>query len=100
MSQPRTETNLAEYLTVGEAAKLLGVSAWTLRNWDKAGKLKSRRHPINRHRLYRHEDLTAVLESLRTGPAGRLAPYFDWDQAGDTDHLVQFYESSTFLVES
>ena len=28
-----------EYLTVAEAAEFLGVSPWTLRNWDKAGKL-------------------------------------------------------------
>jgi len=27
------------YLTVGRAAELLGVSPWTLRHWDRAGKL-------------------------------------------------------------
>jgi len=34
-------------LTVAEAAELLGVSASTLRNWDRAGKLKASRHPVN-----------------------------------------------------
>jgi len=52
---------LGDYLSVSEAAEMLGVSAWTLRNWDNSGKLKARRHPINGHRLYRHEDLRAIL---------------------------------------
>ena len=36
---------LCEYLTVSEAAELLGVSPGTLRNWDRTGKLKPHRHP-------------------------------------------------------
>ena len=31
-------TKLSEYLTVGDAAELLGVSKDTLRRWDRAGK--------------------------------------------------------------
>ena len=45
--QTPAERSLAEYLTVGEAAEFLGVSPWTLRNWDRAGKLKTLRHPKN-----------------------------------------------------
>ena len=41
-----------EYLTIQEAAKLLGVTSATLRNWDKSGKLVPKRHPINGYRLY------------------------------------------------
>ena len=37
MIQPRAAQRFAEYLTVGQAAEFLGVSTWTLRNWDKAG---------------------------------------------------------------
>ena len=51
------------YFTVNEAAQFLGVSAGTLRNWDKAGKLTPKRHPMNGYRMYRHEDLLTVLES-------------------------------------
>ena len=43
MTQTEPKRSLAEYLTVGEAAVFLGVSPWTLRNWDKSGKLKSGR---------------------------------------------------------
>ena len=35
-------------LTMGEAAKAIGVSVDTLRRWDKAGKLRTRRDENNR----------------------------------------------------
>ena len=60
----KAETNLADYLTVGEAAERLGVSRTTLRNWDKAGKLKPHRHPLNRYRLYRRSELEKLLDQV------------------------------------
>jgi len=57
--------SLGEFLTVGEAAKFLGVSASTLRNWDRAGKVVAIRHPVNGYRLYRREDLEKLLRGLR-----------------------------------
>ena len=68
----KTETpRLSEYLTVKEAAEYLGVSASTLRNWDRHGKLKPYRHPVNGYRLYRKEDLSNLLEKVKDGPNGR-----------------------------
>ena len=61
-----TREALKDYLTVGEAASLLGVSATTLRNWDRSGKLRAHRHPINGYRLYRREDLEALLRKVRS----------------------------------
>jgi MerR family copper efflux transcriptional regulator len=55
---------LDDYLTVKDAAQYLGVSPSTLRNWDRSGKLKPRRHPMNRYRLYRTADLDAVLRAV------------------------------------
>ncbi len=57
---------LEQYLTVKEAAAFLGVSPSTLRNWDRQGKLKAKRHPINGYRLYEKQDLQRLLEALRT----------------------------------
>jgi len=54
---------LSEYLTVGDAASYLGVASCTLRRWDTAGKLKARRHPVTRFRLYLREELDAILAS-------------------------------------
>lgn len=46
-----------EYLRVGEASKLLGVHANTLRNWDKQGLLKPVRVGVRRERRYKREDI-------------------------------------------
>ena len=54
-------TSLEEYLTVKAAAAFLGVCPSTLPNWDRVGKLKPHRHPMNRYRLYRRAELEAVL---------------------------------------
>ena len=54
----------AGYLTVGEAAKCLRVSSSTLRNWDRAGKLRARRHPMNGYRLYRRGDVEKIVVEL------------------------------------
>jgi molybdopterin-binding protein len=50
-------------LTIGEAAKELGVSADTLRRWDRAGKLHTERDERNRRRVPRAE-----VERLRHAP--------------------------------
>ncbi len=52
---------ISDFMTVGEAAEYLSVSKDSLRRWDRAGKLKARRHPINGYRLYRKGDLDALL---------------------------------------
>ena len=54
-------TKISDFMTVGEAAEYLSVSKDSLRRWDRAGKLKARRHPINGYRLYRKGDLDALL---------------------------------------
>jgi MerR family transcriptional regulator, copper efflux regulator len=63
MPHAAAPTGLSGYLTVKAAAELLGVCPSTLRNWDRSGKLRPRRHPMNRYRLYRRDELEAVLGS-------------------------------------
>lgn len=46
-----------KYITVKEAAYILGVSPLTLRNWDKNGKFPAQRHPMNNYRVYKAEDI-------------------------------------------
>lgn len=48
---------------MGEAAKLIGVSADTLRRWDRAGKLRTSRDERNRRRVP-----VAEVERLRGAP--------------------------------
>lgn len=56
---------ISSYMTVAQAAKFLGVSTSTLRNWDKQGKVVPSRHPVNGYRLYKKSQLTALLSSVR-----------------------------------
>ena len=66
MNQDAAPLNLKDYLTVGNAAATLGVSRATLRNWDRAGKLKPYRHPVNGYRLYNRKELEALLQEVQT----------------------------------
>ncbi len=102
MAQTGVSPNFSEYRTVGEAAEYLGVSPATLRNWDRSGKLKPRRHPHNGYRIYLHADLESILRTadLSRQPDESFAPLVDWSEMGETEHFVQFYESDGFLVDS
>jgi molybdopterin-binding protein len=44
-----------EGLLLGDAARAIGVSQDTLRRWDRAGKLRTRRDAANRRRVPRRE---------------------------------------------
>lgn len=57
-------TNLNGYITVKEAAKLLGISTMTLRRWDNGKKLKAKRHPMNNYRLYSRKELEVILKEI------------------------------------
>jgi CheY-like chemotaxis protein len=95
-------SNFSDVLTISEAADFLGVSTATLRNWDRSGKLKPRRHPQNGYRIYLHEDLEAVLRSaeLHTPTEESFAALVDWNQVCGSEHFVQFYENDEFLTDS
>ncbi len=55
-----------EFLTIKQAAKMLGVTPLTLRNWDNAGKFTASRHPINNYRVYKKAEVEMLMEDMRT----------------------------------
>ncbi|MEK7081179.1 MAG: MerR family DNA-binding transcriptional regulator [Patescibacteria group bacterium] len=55
------------FVTIKQASIILGVSPLTLRNWDKNGRLKALRHPMNNYRVYRIEDLEKVIQEMEAG---------------------------------
>ncbi len=57
---------IKRYLTVKEVAKLMGVTTLTLRNWDKNGKLKAYRNPINNYRIYKPENIELFLRKIES----------------------------------
>jgi len=60
---------MAKDMSLGEAAKAIGVSADTLRRWDQSGKLRTRRDERNRRRVPESEvrRLTGAPARHRTG---------------------------------
>ena len=55
---------LQDYVQIKEAAALLGVAPNTLRNWERMGKLRVYRHPVNNYRLYKRADIVALLAAI------------------------------------
>jgi len=55
------------YFSIKEAAGILGVSPLTLRNWDKSGKFKAQRHPMNNYRVYKLSSLEHIIEDIESG---------------------------------
>ena len=50
-----------KYYTIHEMTEILGVTAQTLRNWDKSGKLKPHHTSPNGYRYYSEDDLNQLL---------------------------------------
>ena len=51
----------SKYYSINEFSKILGVSAQTLRNWDKNGKLHPHHTSSNGYRYYSQEQLNQVM---------------------------------------
>ena len=60
------DEDIGKYVTIKNAARMLGVSTLTLRNWDKKSKLCAYRHPINNYRIYKLEDIQSFLGKFET----------------------------------
>jgi excisionase family DNA binding protein len=61
--------NGEEYVTVDEAARLLGVKRATLYAYVSRGLLRSYRQGIKRQRLYRKSEITDLLRLAPSGAA-------------------------------
>ncbi len=84
-----------EWLTLGQAAKYLGVAQSTIRKWSDQGRVPAFYTPGG-HRRYRRADLDVFLE--RSGPGGR-------DQTGpvvlivDDDERLREYVRANLELE-
>ncbi|MCS7003644.1 MAG: helix-turn-helix domain-containing protein [Dehalococcoidia bacterium] len=65
------------YLTVAEAAALLGVKAATLYAYVSRGRVRSYRRGVHRHRYYRRDDIEALLR-LRDSADTPIEPADVW----------------------
>ena len=69
----RAPANDPEWLTLGQAAKYLGVAQSTLRKWSDSEMIQAFYTP-GRHRRYRRADLDAFLERSGPGAADATGP--------------------------
>ncbi len=56
-----------EYMGIKDASIKLCVTKLTLRNWDLAGKLTAKRHPINNYRVYLKKDIDEIIRKIESG---------------------------------
>jgi len=54
-------------LTIRQAANELGVNPDTLRRWDRAGKFKATRHPMNNYRMYSIQTIKKLKTEISDG---------------------------------
>jgi DNA-binding transcriptional MerR regulator len=59
-----------KYINIKQAAKILGVSTLTLRNWDNSGKFPAGRHPISNYRVYSIADIEDLIMKMGTRIVG------------------------------
>ena len=57
--------DMEKYLSISQAAEILGVSPETLRRWDNKGKFKTSRHPINNYRVYSEDQIANLVQELQ-----------------------------------
>lgn len=53
------------FVTVKEAANVFAVSIQTIRRWDRKGKLKCFRHPMNNYRMFRLLELQEMVNKMQ-----------------------------------
>lgn len=64
---------MARYLTLGEAARAIGVSVDTLRRWDRSGKLRTQRDERNRRVVSAQEVRRVSERPARHGTGATLS---------------------------
>ena len=69
----RAPTNEPDWLTLGQAAKYLGVAQSTIRKWSDLGRVPAFYTPGG-HRRYRRSDLDSFLDRSGPGAKGRTGP--------------------------
>ena len=87
---------MSRYISIGETAKLLGVSVQTLRRWDKAGILLAERAPSGHRRYLRSEVATfnplGIHTEALSRPTVAYARVSSHDQRKDLDRQIKVLE--------
>src|SRR5256886_4542937 len=94
----RAAAGESDWLTLGQAAKYLGVAQSTIRKWSDLGRVPAFYTPGG-HRRYRRSDLDAFLE--RSGPGkparGPLVLVVDDDPQRSEEHTSELQSQSNLV---
>jgi DNA (cytosine-5)-methyltransferase 1 len=63
---------MSDYLSLSEAAELIGKSKETLRRWDREGKLTAVREPISNYRVYRKAEVQTLFSDFLNQDTGSV----------------------------
>jgi predicted site-specific integrase-resolvase len=77
-----------KYITIGKAAKELGVSVCTLRRWDRCGKLRSAFRTLGKHRRYLVLDILKLKKTNQRVNIG-YARVSSYDQKKDLQTQIK-----------
>lgn len=70
-----------KYLSIQQAAEIVGVTPLTLRNWDKKGTLAAYRNPVNNYRVYRSDQIELFLRKIENSKNRRSGRKIDISMA-------------------
>jgi site-specific DNA-methyltransferase (adenine-specific) len=92
---------MEKYFTISDAAQILKVNPETLRRWDKSGKFKTVRHPVNNYRVYSENQLQSLVEEFQLEieyavpqKANKIVPFLE------TDFGKLYKEDAVFFLKS
>lgn len=88
-----------KYYSINEFSKILGVSAQTLRNWDKSGKLHPHHTSSNGYRYYSHEQLGQVM-NIKTNVDKKVIGYCRVSSNKQKDDLKRQIENMEMYLTS
>ena len=92
----RAPASEPDWLTLGQAAKYLGVAQSTIRKWSDLGRVPAFYTPGG-HRRYRRRDLDSFLE--RSGPGGSTEPAGPLVLIVDDDEGIRQFVSAQLELE-
>lgn len=89
-----------EYLSANTVSKKLGVTAQTLRNWDKLGKLKPAYVKSNGYRYYSIDDILSFTQERKTKKNIKVIGYARVSSKKQNDDLERQVENLNKILES
>lgn len=81
-----------QHISIGEAAKIIGVSVVTMRRWEKTGKVKSNFRTFSNHRRYKTIDVLKISNKEERVNIG-YARVSSHDQKKDLERQVDFLDN-------